>query len=111
MSTIDRAKKKTLATRKNRTIIHVYRFSIDTFTRYRYICIYIYFFVCVCVSFLHLSLLSHPIDISVFIAHHNTIRKICSPLARNNNENWEKLENEIDFLISDNAATKRMENS
>lgn len=62
MSTIDRAKKKTLATRKNRTIIHVYRFSIDTFTRYRYICIYIYFFVCVCVSFLHLSLLSHPID-------------------------------------------------
>lgn len=43
MSTIDRAKKKTLATRKNRTIIHVYRFSIDTFTRY--ICIYIYIFL------------------------------------------------------------------
>lgn len=111
MSTIDRAKKKTLATRKNRTIIHVYRFSIDTFTRYRYICIYIYISSCVYVSLSSTYLYSPILSIiSVFIAHHNTIRKICSPLARNNNENWEKLENEIDFLTSDNAA-KRMENS
>lgn len=110
MSTIDRAKKKTLATRKNRTIIHVYRFSIDTFTRYRYI--YIYISSCVYVSLSSTYLYSPILSIiSVFIAHHNTIRKICSPLTRNNNENWEKLENEIDFLISDNAATKRMENS
>lgn len=97
---------------KNRTIIHVYRFSIDTFTRYRYICIYIYISSCVYVSLSSTYLYSPILSIiSVFIAHHNTIRKICSPLTRNNNENWEKLENEIDFLISDNAATKRMENS
>lgn len=111
MSTIDRAKKKHLRREKiarlSTSIVFrsIHSLDIDTY-------VYIYISSCVYVSLSSTYLYSPILSIiSVFIAHHNTIRKICSPLARNNNENWEKLENEIDFLTSDNAATKRMENS
>lgn len=61
MSTIDRAKKKHLRREKiarlSTSIVFRSIHSLDI-----YVYIYIYFFVCVCVSFLHLSLLSHPID-------------------------------------------------
>lgn len=111
MSTIDRAKKKHLRREKiarlSTSIVFrsIHSLDIDTY-------VYIYISSCVYVSLSSTYLYSPILSIiSVFIAHHNTIRKICSPLTRNNNENWEKLENEIDFLTSDNAATKRMENS
>lgn len=44
--------------------------------------------------------------ISVFIAHHNTIRKISSPLTRNDNKNWTRL----DFARISGNATRKMKN-
>lgn len=99
--------KKTLATRQKS---HDYPLSLSFFDRYIhsiliYTYIYIYiFFACMCLfTYLYSPIL--PI-ISVFIAHHNTIRKISSPLTRNDNKNWTRL----DFARISGNATRKMKN-
>lgn len=97
--------KKTLATRQKS---HDYPLSLSFFDRYIHsILIYTYIYIYssrVCLfTYLYSPIL--PI-ISVFIAHHNTIRKISSPLTRNDNKNWTRL----DFARISGNATRKMKN-